>query len=65
MNKNQVEGRAEQAKGKIKELAGKMVGNQRLQGEGLAEQAEGKARAAYGNAKEAVKDGIKRTADKL
>jgi uncharacterized protein YjbJ (UPF0337 family) len=65
MNKNQVEGRAEQAKGKIKELAGKMVGNQRLQGEGLAEQAEGKARAAYGNAKEAVKDGAKRVADKL
>jgi len=65
MNKHQVEGRAEQAKGKIKEVAGKIVGNQRLQGEGLADQAEGKARAGYGDAKEAVKDGIKRSADKL
>lgn len=65
MNKHQVEGRTEQAKGKVKEVAGKVVGNDRLQGEGLADQATGKAQASYGDAKENLKDAIKRTADKI
>jgi uncharacterized protein YjbJ (UPF0337 family) len=65
MNKHQVEGRAEQAKGKVKEVAGKAVGNDRLQGQGLADQVAGKTQANYGDAKENLKDGIKRAADKL
>jgi uncharacterized protein YjbJ (UPF0337 family) len=60
MNKDQVQGRAEQVKGDIKEAAGKMVGNQKLQGEGLVDQAKGKAQAGYGDAKEQVKKGIDR-----
>ena len=65
MNEHQVDGRTDQAKGKIKEVTGKVVGNERLQGEGLADQASGKTEAAYGDAKEKVKDGIKDAADKL
>ncbi len=65
MNKDQVSGRVEDAKGKIKEVAGKVVGNDRLQGEGLTDQATGKAQATYGDAKENLKDTIKRTADKM
>jgi len=60
MNKDQVQGRATQAKGDIEEGAGKMVGNQKLQGEGLVDQAKGKAQAVYGDAKEQVKKGIDR-----
>ncbi len=60
MNKDQVQGRATQAKGDIKEAAGKVVGNQKLQGEGLVDQAKGKAQAVYGDAKEQVKKGIDR-----
>ena len=60
MNKDQVQGRATQAKGDIEEGAGKMVGNQKLQGEGLVDQAKGKAQAVYGDAKEEVKKGIDR-----
>jgi len=60
MNKDQVKGRMETAKGDIKEAAGKMVGNQKLQGEGLVDQAKGKAQAGYGDAKEQVKKGIDR-----
>lgn len=65
MNKHQVEGRVEQAKGSIKEVAGKAVGNDRLQGEGKADKAAGKTQAAYGDAKENLKDGMKKTVDKL
>ncbi len=58
MNKDQVQGRATQAKGDIKEAAGKLVGNQKLQGEGLVDQAKGKTQAGYGDAKEKVKSAI-------
>ncbi len=61
MNKDQVQGRATQAKGDIKEAAGKMVGNQKLQGEGLVDQAKGKTQAGYGDAKEQVKKAIDRS----
>ncbi len=65
MNEHQVDGRLDEAKGKVKEVTGKVVGNERLKGEGLADQAGGKAEASYGDAKEKVKDGIKDAADKL
>ena len=42
--------------GKVKEAAGKVVGNDRLQAEGLADQAEGKTQKNYGKVKDAVKD---------
>ncbi|MBC7665452.1 MAG: CsbD family protein [Caulobacter sp.] len=60
MTKDQVEGRTTQAKGDIKEAAGKLVGNQKRQGEGLVDQAKGKTQAGYGDAKEQVKKGIDR-----
>ena len=65
MNKDQVAGRVEEAKGKIKEAAGKVVGNEKLQGEGLADQAAGKVQKTYGDVKEKTKDAIKDGADKL
>jgi uncharacterized protein YjbJ (UPF0337 family) len=61
MNKDQVQGRATEAKGDIKEAAGKMVGNQKLQGEGLIDQAKGKTQAGYGDAKEQVKKAVDRS----
>lgn len=65
MNKDQVKGRIEQTSGKIKEVAGKMVGNDRLRTEGNAEQVKGKVQAGYGDAKEGVKDKAKKVISKL
>ncbi|MES2400632.1 MAG: CsbD family protein [Pseudomonadota bacterium] len=56
MNKHQVEGRVNQGIGKVKEVAGKAVDNDRLQSEGLADQAKGKLQTGYGDAKENIKD---------
>jgi len=60
MNKDQVNGRAETVKGNVKEAAGKLVGNRKLQGEGLVDQAKGKTQAGYGDAKEQVKKAVDR-----
>jgi uncharacterized protein YjbJ (UPF0337 family) len=59
MNKDQVKGRAEDVKGKIKETTGKVVGNDRLRAEGIADQVAGKSQATYGDAKEKVRDAAK------
>lgn len=58
MNKDQVEGRAEDVKGKIKEAVGDAVGNDRLKSEGQVDQVAGKTQATVGDAKEKVKDAI-------
>jgi uncharacterized protein YjbJ (UPF0337 family) len=54
-DKDRVEGSAEQAKGKIKEVAGKVTGDSKLQGEGKAGQVKGKVQNAVGGIKDAVR----------
>jgi uncharacterized protein YjbJ (UPF0337 family) len=56
MNKDRIEGAANQAKGKVKEAAGKAVGDGKLQSEGLADQVKGKVQNAVGGFKDAMKD---------
>jgi uncharacterized protein YjbJ (UPF0337 family) len=56
MNKDQVKGRVDETTGKIKELAGKLVGNEKLEAKGQVQKVVGKARAKFGDVKKAVKD---------
>jgi len=56
MDKNRVEGAIDQAKGAIKEGVGKMTGDQKLQGEGLADKTKGKAESTVGGAKDTLRD---------
>ena len=65
MNKHQVEGRVDQTVGKVKEAAGKLVGNERLQGEGLVDQAKGKVQTVFGDNKEHAKDKAKKIIDRI
>jgi uncharacterized protein YjbJ (UPF0337 family) len=58
MNKDQVKGRFEEAKGKVKEIAGNLVGNEDLEQEGQIQNAKGKVQAGYGDLKEDIKDAI-------
>ncbi len=60
MNKDQVEGRLETAKGHIKETAGKLVGNKSLEAEGRLDQVSGKTQSNYGDAKEKAADSLKK-----
>lgn len=55
----------EEVKGKVKEVVGKVVGNEKLKGEGAGDQAAGKVQSTYGDIKEKTKDAIKSGADKL
>ncbi|WP_445191848.1 CsbD family protein [Sphingomonas sp. Tas61C01] len=59
MEKIQIEGLAQEAKGSIKEAIGKLTGSNATEIEGTAERAAGKAQAAVGQGKTAVKDRLK------
>ncbi len=65
MNKDQIAGRIDQAKGKVVEVTGKIIDNEKLEAEGKADQLSGKVQANFGDAKEAVKDKAKDIIDKI
>ena len=58
VDKNEIKGGAKEVGGKIKEAAGRAVGNERLEAEGEVDQVEGKTQKNYGKVKDAVKDQI-------
>jgi len=59
MDKDRIDGSANQAKGAVKEAAGKMTGDAKLKAEGAADKATGKIQNAVGGAKDALRDAAK------
>lgn len=55
MDKDRVKGMAEQAKGGMKESAGKAMGDKKLETEGKVDRAEGKVRNAIGGMKDEIR----------
>ncbi|MDF3888012.1 CsbD family protein [Cupriavidus basilensis] len=55
MNKDQLKGHIEEAKGKMKEVFGRVSGKETTELKGKVEQVVGKTQAAYGDAKEELK----------
>jgi len=55
MDKDRIKGSAQQAKGKVKEVAGKVSGDKKLAGEGKADKTGGKIRNAVGGMKDALR----------
>jgi uncharacterized protein YjbJ (UPF0337 family) len=54
MSKEGIEGATQKGVGAMKETAGKLVGNEKLQAEGIADKIAGSAKEAVGHAKDAV-----------
>ena len=60
MDKDRIEGAAKQAKGAIKEAAGKAVGDSKLMAEGKHDKVVGKIQNAVGGVNDAVRDAAKK-----
>jgi uncharacterized protein YjbJ (UPF0337 family) len=56
MNKDQIEGRVEETKGKIKAKVGHAAGKPAVENRGTAEKIAGKVQKSYGDAKEHIED---------
>ncbi|NGP17893.1 MULTISPECIES: CsbD family protein [Devosia] len=59
MHKDEAKGAGKQAMGSLKDAAGGLTGNERLQAEGKADKAEGKIQQKVGEVKDAARDALK------
>ena len=60
MDKNRIAGTAKQAKGAVKETAGKILGDSKLVAEGKSDKIEGKVQNAVGGVKDALREASKK-----
>lgn len=66
MDREHVRGTADKAKGAIKDAAGKLTGDKKMQAEGKIDKAKGAAHNAVGDVKDAAKhgaDAVRRATD--
>jgi uncharacterized protein YjbJ (UPF0337 family) len=56
MDKDRIKGSADQAKGAVKETAGKLTGDQKLKTEGKLDKAKGKVESAVGGMKDTLRN---------
>lgn len=56
MNQDQVEGRVEEGKGKVKEVTGKVIGDKKMEMEGNVQKNIGKTQKGYGDIKQDIKE---------
>jgi uncharacterized protein YjbJ (UPF0337 family) len=60
MHKDEANGAGKQIKGALKDAAGGLTGDENLQAEGKLDKTEGKLQQKVGEAKEGVRDALKR-----
>ena len=60
MDKDRIEGAAKQAKGAVKDVAGKVTGDEKLQAEGKADKTVGGVKNAVGGLKDSVRDAARK-----
>jgi uncharacterized protein YjbJ (UPF0337 family) len=60
VNKDQTEGRVKEVKGTVKEVAGKLLGDEKLETKGKVQRIVGEAQAQFGDVKQDVKESLKR-----
>ena len=63
MNKDEIKGKAEQAKGYVKDKAGELIDDPELEAKGEAERAGGELREGYGKAKRKVGEAVDKLTD--
>ncbi|MEN2976693.1 CsbD family protein (plasmid) [Tistrella bauzanensis] len=60
MDKDRIEGGVREAKGKVKEVAGRVTGDRQTEAEGRGEKTAGKVQGEYGKAKDTVRDSLRK-----
>ena len=65
MNRDELDGKADQIKGKVKKAAGDLTDNDRLHDEGVADEAAGEVQEGFGRARRKVGGAIEDLGDKI
>ena len=64
-NRDEMEGKGDQLKGKVKQGVGDLTGNQRMKDDGMADEAGGNVQEGFGKARRKVGDAIDDVSDKI
>jgi uncharacterized protein YjbJ (UPF0337 family) len=64
-NRDEVEGKFDQAKGWVKDKAGEVTGDRELEAEGEADRASGKGQEGWGKVKRGVGDAVDAVGDAI
>ena len=65
MNKDEINGKAEQVKGKIKQAAGDLTDDERLHDEGVSDEAAGNVQEGFGRGRRKLGDAIEDIGNKI
>jgi uncharacterized protein YjbJ (UPF0337 family) len=65
MNKEELEGKAEALKGKVKQAAGELTDDDRLRDEGAADEVAGETQEAFGRGRRKVGEAIEDVGDAI
>lgn len=65
MNRDELEGKLDRAKGEVKQAFGDATNNERLHGEGVADEASGKVQEGFGTARRKVGDAVEDLGDRI
>ena len=65
MNKDELDGKGDQVKGKVKQAWGDLTDNERVHDEGVADEASGEVQEGFGKARRKVGDALHDVAHKI
>ena len=65
MNKDELDGKADQLKGKLKQAAGDLTDDQQLHDEGVADEAAGKVEEGFGRGRRKIGEAVEDLGRKL
>lgn len=65
MNRDELDGKGDQLKGKLKQAAGDLTDNDRLHDEGVADEAAGDVQEGFGRGRRKIGEAIEDLGDKL
>lgn len=65
MNRDELDGKKEQLKGKVKQAAGDLTDDERLHDEGVADEAAGNVQEGFGRGKRKLGEAIEDLGDKI
>ena len=65
MNKDELDGKADALKGRVKQGVGDLTDNERLHDEGVADEAAGEVKEGFGKARRKIGEAIEDVGDKI
>lgn len=65
MNKDELDGKVDQVKGKVKQGVGDVTGNERLHDEGVVDEASGDVQEGFGRGRRKVGEAIEDVGDRV